>query len=187
MNFSCRIFNLAVKDFKGIRLLQRKVPLSNLQVRNGSFVSKLITEEELLKGDGSKGKASELLKDKVVGLYVSAGWCPSCRMYTTKLAKFYNEINKDKHQFEVIYISGDENENDMKEYYEEKMGNWLMMKHNLSNSTLVKNECDIKSIPSFVIIDKKGDVVVKDGRNQVNGRGKIEPFALFEDWKKIAL
>lgn len=75
----------------------------------------------------------------------------------------------------------------MVEYFQEKMGKWLMMEHDLSNSTTVKNECNIKSIPAFVIIDKKGDVVVSDGRNQVNGRGKIEPFVLFEEWKKIAI
>uniref|UniRef100_A0A0N5BE58 Thioredoxin domain-containing protein n=1 Tax=Strongyloides papillosus TaxID=174720 RepID=A0A0N5BE58_STREA len=167
-------------------VLKKQSTLRN-HARNSSFISKLITDLNLLKGDGSFEKASDLLKDKVVGLYVSAGWCPNCRVYTTKLKKFYETINKENHQFEIIFVSADKTHEDMVEYYEEKMGNWLMMEHNLANSTSVKNECNIKSIPAFVIVNKKGEVVVSDGRNQVNGRGKIEPFALFEDWKKIAL
>ena len=49
-----------------------------------------------------------------------AHWCPPCRSFTSKLAKFYSELNDEmKSKFDIIFLSWDENEEDFKEYFKE--------------------------------------------------------------------
>lgn len=48
-------------------------------------MSELLKGATLVLNDGSKVKAEEHLKGKVVALYFSAGWCPPCRNFTPKL------------------------------------------------------------------------------------------------------
>ena len=41
---------------------------------------------------GTLGNTEELLKDKVVGIYFSAHWCPPCRSFTPELIKTYKTV-----------------------------------------------------------------------------------------------
>ena len=64
---------------------------------------------------------------KTVGIYFSAHWCPPCRGFTPALAKFYDKNTKDKN-FEVIFVSCDQNESKFKEYFNEMP--WLALSFN---------------------------------------------------------
>ena len=76
------------------------------------FVILRITMSELFKGmklfsaDGAEQPAKSL-EGKLVGLYFSAQWCPSCRDFTPILAQFYRNLRRDNHPFEVVFISRD--------------------------------------------------------------------------------
>jgi nucleoredoxin len=62
---------------------------------------------------------SKNLKDlsgKIIGLYFSAHWCPPCRMFTPKLVEFYKKHSSTKN-FEIIFLSSDNNEASFNEYY----------------------------------------------------------------------
>ncbi|EYC15574.1 hypothetical protein Y032_0036g3220 [Ancylostoma ceylanicum] len=48
-------------------------------------MAELLKGVKLQKKDGSTADAEEVLKDKVVGLYFSAHWCPPCRQFTPVL------------------------------------------------------------------------------------------------------
>ena len=47
------------------------------------------------------------LKDKVVGLYFSAHWCPPCRSFTPELAKTYKLLTEQGKNFEIVFVSSD--------------------------------------------------------------------------------
>ncbi len=78
--------------------------------------------DEFLRKKISKGK--ELIEEKehctraeieehnvkLVGIYFGAYFCPSSRNFTRILSEFYNEINLDEKQFEVIFASFDKND-----------------------------------------------------------------------------
>lgn len=48
-------------------------------------------------------------------------------MFTPELAKFYDEVNKEKHEFEIVFLSFDRDEKQAKDYINEAHGNWLYL------------------------------------------------------------
>ena len=63
---------------------------------------------------------------KIVGIYFSAHWCPPCRGFTPLLTKFYS-INSQKKNFEVIFVSSDNDEKSFSEYYHSMP--WLALEY----------------------------------------------------------
>ena len=73
---------------------------------------------------GNKVDLKTTCAGKVVGIYFSAHWCPPCRGFTPELAKFYNEHHAGKN-FEIIFVSSDQTEDQFKTYYSEMP--WLAL------------------------------------------------------------
>lgn len=96
-----------------------------------------------------------------MGLYFSAGWCPSCCFFTPKLGRVYKKLAS-KNDFEVIFISSDGDEVAFKSYFS-KMP-WLSIpfadsetKQNLKSLFL------FSGIPHLVVIDANGKVSTHEG------------------------
>ncbi|KAF5906906.1 nucleoredoxin-like protein 2, partial [Clarias magur] len=84
----------------------------------------------LLNKEGEARDAEDCLRNKVVGLYFSAGWCPPCRDFTPVLCDFYTELVEESDppaQFEIVFISSDKSAEDMTEYYQDMHGDWLAL------------------------------------------------------------
>lgn len=124
---------------------------------------------------------------KVIALYFSANWCGSCKSFTPQLAKLYNEVNKDGKQLEVIFVSGDEEEEDFNSYY--KHMPWLAIPFEQEDERADIGEgYKAASVPYIVLIDKNGKVK-KDKANQdimVKGALTDKPLSeVFESWKAV--
>lgn len=103
----------------------------------------------------------DCLKGKKIGLYFSASWCGPCRRFTPKLAEVYNELSS-KGDFEVIFVSADEDDESFKEYFS-KMP-WLAIPFSDSETRdNLDGLFDVVGIPSLVILDENGVVLTKDG------------------------
>ena len=61
---------------------------------------------------------------KVVLLYFSAHWCPPCRKFTPLLREFYEEINDENKQVEIVFVSSDNTVEEHDKYFNEAHGNW---------------------------------------------------------------
>jgi len=119
-----------------------------------------------LKGPNGDVKGSSL-KGKVFGLYFSAHWCPPCRGFTPMLAEWYKKDLQAK-GFEVVFVSSDKDEDSFKEYFAEQP--WLALDFDdRKRKEQLSNLFGVEGIPSFVIIDKDGSVITKDGRSAVTG------------------
>jgi len=84
----------------------------------------------LLNKDGDLVDPDEALRNKVVGVYFSAGWCPPCRDFTPLLCDFYTELVEEGEppaQFEIVFVSSDKSSDDMIEYYHDMHGEWLAL------------------------------------------------------------
>uniref|UniRef100_A0A3Q4I2U8 Nucleoredoxin like 2 n=1 Tax=Neolamprologus brichardi TaxID=32507 RepID=A0A3Q4I2U8_NEOBR len=61
----------------------------------------------------------EALRNKVVGIYFSAGCCPPCRDFTPILCDFYMELVEERDppaQFEIVFVSSDKSTDDMGDF-----------------------------------------------------------------------
>lgn len=78
-------------------------------------------------------------------IYFSMHTCPPCREFTPLLSALYEEMNEDEKQFEVIFFSGDGNQNHYDEYYAEMPWPALLWKD--PQIKIVAKEFKVKGLP----------------------------------------
>jgi nucleoredoxin len=132
--------------------------------------------ETLLTKDGEK-PTSEILKDKVVGVYFSAHWCPPCRGFTPKLAEWYTKDLKAK-GMEIVFVSSDKDEGQFTSYYGEQP--WVALPFaDRTRKEALSKKFKVQGIPSFVIVDAEGNTITTDGRGAVTK----DPTGVNFPWK----
>lgn len=98
---------------------------------------------------------------KYVLLYFSANWCPPCRQFTPILSKFYREL-KDKKNFEVIFCSWDQNDEEFQTYFKTHP-EWLAVDRHLVDN--LATQYGINTIPSLLVLDATtGEIITRKGR-----------------------
>ncbi|KAK7200041.1 tryparedoxin 1 [Novymonas esmeraldas] len=120
---------------------------------------------EQLQKQNSQVEVSSL-SGKIVFFYFSASWCPPCRGFTPLLKEFYDKLHESKN-FEVIFTSWDEEEDDFNGYYA-KMP-WLAIPFSKRNivEALTKH-FKVNSIPTMIGVDAdSGDIVTTRARQMV--------------------
>ncbi|KAL4617562.1 nucleoredoxin-like protein 2 [Arapaima gigas] len=139
----------------------------------------------LLNKDGEPVEPEEALRNKVVALYFSAGWCPPCRDFTPLLCDFYTELVEEREppaQFEVVFISSDKSPEDMVEYYHELHGDWLALPWHDPYKHDLKKKYNITAVPRLVVVKESGEVITDKGRKQIRDQG----LACFQNWLEVA-
>ncbi|CAN8241008.1 unnamed protein product [Cochlearia groenlandica] len=123
----------------------------------------------LLRNDGEQVKI-ESLKGKKIGLYFSAAWCGPCQKFTPQLLEIYTELVSSKASFEVIFVSGDEDEESFTDYFA-KMP-WLAVPFADSETLDRLDEVfKVRGIPNLVIVDDHGKLVNENGVGVVRSYG----------------
>uniref|UniRef100_A0A0G4FGI9 Thioredoxin domain-containing protein n=1 Tax=Chromera velia CCMP2878 TaxID=1169474 RepID=A0A0G4FGI9_9ALVE len=106
-------------------------------------------------GDEFVGKSGDTpslqsMKNKVVGLYFSAHWCPPCRGFTPKLAKVYEKLKGEGEPFEIVFASFDRNTEQFNEYFSEMP--WIAIKHGSAQAGMAAGKFGIRGIPSLILL-----------------------------------
>jgi len=70
------------------------------------------------------GKYEMAEEPEYYAFYFSAHWYPPCRSFTPKLVSVYIEQPGKKRQFEIIFVSNDNDENQMEEYIKSDSMPW---------------------------------------------------------------
>ncbi|CCD14677.1 unnamed protein product [Trypanosoma congolense IL3000] len=138
---------------------------------------------QLLRQNGETVSASAAISGKKYLLvYFSASWCPPCRGFTPQLATFH-ELFSAKHDFEVVFVSRDNDEAAMNAYFynpqfsslsveggEGSHGNWLAVpfKEAKAIGDNLKEEYEIKTIPTVLLFDlSTGNLVTQEARHNI--------------------
>ena len=122
---------------------------------------------------------------KFVLLYFSAHWCPPCRKFTPILKEFYEEVNDENKQVEIIFISSDKSSEEHQKYFSEEHGDWLTvpfqaedlreeLRNSLGKKLNAEGELVRSGIPCLVVVS--GDltrIVTFDGVSDLTTLGSM--------------
>lgn len=151
---------------------------------------------KLVAVDGKRvGKYEMASEPKFYAFYFSASWCGPCKEFTPKLVEFYNSSEGKKKDFEVIFVSRDNNEKAMEDYMAKDKMPWPAITYRQLDRLKKVQEFSGRGIPCLVFVDAEGNVVSHsyEGTNYVgpskswtilkpkppNSRRRLQPKAPF--------
>ena len=103
-----------------------------------------------------------LAADSIKLMYFGGMWCPYCPPFTKRLKIFFDIVREAFGQkiVEVIFVSSDEDENEMLEYYGGHHGDWFALPY--KERTLderLSQKFGVQGIPSLHVIGNDGEEV----------------------------
>ncbi len=143
-----------------------------------------LEKAQLVDDDGKKRGAMHYLRGmQFIGLYFSAHWCPPCRAFTPELVKFRNYCHKNDIPFEVVFVSFDQSEKEMRKYMHSMKMRWPAAPFKSDLAKQLKQRFQVGSIPTLIILNWRGEVVTANGRSDVHLLGKDA----YQKWQKTSL
>ena len=132
---------------------------------DSTIVLELLPEN--LKGKDGQVKFSP--KDApFFGLYFSAHWCPPCRNFTPKLINFYEVVNKNQIQLEIIFVTSDKSEAEFNEYFGSMP--WISLPFKDESIDNLKQTFEVMGIPTFLVFNSEGKLIDDKARTTVENR-----------------
>ena len=125
--------------------------------------------EEVYHGSGKI--VASTIKATYYGIYYGAHWAPPCRLFTTVLTEFYDEVNKVKpddfdKNFEVLFVSLDGSHDAFLRNFKEMP--WLGVSMNEDQRiSALKQKFGVNGVPTLVITKPNGDLISYDGRKDI--------------------
>ena len=102
------------------------------------------------------------------GLYFSAHWCPPCRNFTPKLKNFYEVVNKNQKQIEIIFVTSDKSEAEFNEYFGSMP--WISLPFKDESIDNLKQTFEVMGIPTFLVFNSEGKLIDDKARTTVENR-----------------
>ncbi|MDQ6913865.1 MAG: redoxin domain-containing protein [Verrucomicrobiota bacterium] len=120
-------------------------------------------------------------KKKLIGLYFSARWCPSCRKFTPTLVDYYNRVAPEHPEFEILFISNDRSEPSMEAYMRDAQMPWPAVRFDKVAEKEAVQKYAGAGIPCLVVIDSDGRVV----SHSYEGKTYLGPSKVLSDLDAI--
>lgn len=102
---------------------------------------------------------------KYTALYFSAHWCPPCRMFTPKLVEWYNKFKPEHPDFELVFVSADQDEAAMEKYIKGDKMPWPFAKFDKAKEEAFQ-QYSSDGIPYLVLIDSEGKALTAKEGNE---------------------
>ena len=142
------------------------------EVAKGSTLSEgikkvfsMLDNDQLLNDVKTHVSVSDALAGKeFVLLYASAHWCPPCRQFTPRLAKFYANH---KHHIEIVFLSADHDENGFASYFASMP--WKAVPFDDDGREKFMGYIKVTGIPRLVVLDgATGRILVDNAVSQLD-------------------
>lgn len=105
------------------------------------------------------------LAGKHVSFYFSAHWCPPCRMFTPELVSTYNSVVGAGKPWEVVFVSGDNAEEEYEEYFGTMP--WAALPFEDPRAAELNALFEVDGIPTLVLVDPTGKTLTTELRGVV--------------------
>ena len=102
---------------------------------------------------------------KYTALYFSAHWCPPCRMFTPKLVEWYNDFKAKHPNFELVFVSSDQDEAAMEDYIKGDKMPWPYVKFDKAKEEIFR-KFSSDGIPYLVLIGEDGKNLTGQSGNE---------------------
>ncbi len=102
---------------------------------------------------------------KFVALYFSAHWCPPCRMFTPKLLEWYKGFKAKHPEFELVFVSGDRDQEAMQKYMKEAEMPWPAAAFDKADGEVFRKYA-ASGIPYLVLIGEDGQALTAKPGNE---------------------
>lgn len=109
---------------------------------------------------------------KYTALYFSAHWCPPCRMFTPKLVEWYNSFKAKHPDFELVFVSSDQDEAAMDEYIKGDNMPWPYVKFDKAQGEIFRKYSS-DGIPYLVLIGEDGKALTAQSGNEWESPDKV--------------
>ena len=103
--------------------------------------------------------------EKLIMIYFSMHNCPPCREFTPLLVELYNEINESQKQIEIVFFSGDQDQNLYNEYFGEQP--WLALPFKDPRMKAAAKHFGVRGVPRLVVLNGKTGATVNDNAVQI--------------------
>lgn len=126
----------------------------------GKLTSEIAGKLVSLKGSSLAPVPREtVLGAKYYAIYFSAQWCPPCRGFTPELVNAYKSLKAKNPAFEVIFVSSDESNDDMKTYMSEYKMPWPALRFDAIKSLSAVRKYSGNGIPNLVFVTADGEIL----------------------------
>ncbi|GMT14823.1 hypothetical protein PFISCL1PPCAC_6120, partial [Pristionchus fissidentatus] len=123
--------------------------------------------------------AKDALAGKYVIFYFSAHWCPPCRRFSKILKKFYDECRSIRSDIEVVFVSSDRSDSEMREYLSVQ-SDWFYIPFGHTSISDLSRRFGVGGIPCVVVVSPSGEVITSKGRHQIETRSST--LKLLAQW-----
>lgn len=157
----------------------KKEPEPRFKPKTGIALSKLIGRS-LVETDGSR-RSTKDMEAELIGLFFGAYVSRPSRIFTPKLRSFYSKVQGRKLPFEIVFISFDETEQNMRRHMETRTMPWPAIPFGSRNIKQLQEKYGIRfdNVPRLIIVDPTGRVISVQGRTEVTSMGANA----FDKWK----
>lgn len=139
-------------------LLQKlvSVGLFKAEIKEEGIQSQPVTTSFLYTNEAGKRASTADLKGKVIFINFWASWCPPCQAEMPSIDALYKKLKKDE-RFVFLFINEDDDKEKAKIYLEKHQ--YMMPLY--SSSGNVPIDIFSVSLPTTVVINKEGKIVLK--------------------------
>ncbi len=121
-------------------------------------------------------------------LFYSAAWNPACIKFTPALIQFYNERLAAGANFEIIFVSADDNEEAMRQHMADTKMPWPALRFTDKEAKGMEfvNAAAGRGVPCLVALDSRGLILVHSYKRRKEYLGVENPLKEFDELLDMA-